>query len=90
MGSTAVSRRRGIWFGAGCGAGKSHLLGFMRELALERNFVVSLVPVSKETPMFDPARLFAAAIRAAEVPWRQRRRDDRGAVAAEARYQFVP
>ena len=40
----------------------------MRELALERNFVVSVVPVSKETPMFDPARLFAAAIRVAEVP----------------------
>ena len=55
-----------VW--GGFGAGKSHLLGFMRELALERNFVVSLVPVSKETPMFDPARLFAAAIRAAEVP----------------------
>jgi hypothetical protein len=50
------------------GAGKSHLLGYMRELALERNFVVSLVPVSKETPMFDPARMFAAAIRTAEVP----------------------
>src|SRR5271166_3878673 len=49
------------------GAGKSHLLGYMREVALERNFVVSLVPVSKETPMFDPARLFAAAIRTAEV-----------------------
>src|SRR5271157_3751853 len=55
-----------VW--GGFGAGKSHLLGFMRELALERNFVVSVVPVSKETPMFDPARLFAAAIRVAEVP----------------------
>lgn len=54
-----------IW--GGFGAGKSHLLGYMRELALERNFVVSLVPVSKETPMFDP-QLFAAAIRTAEVP----------------------
>ena len=55
-----------VW--GGFGAGKSHLLGYMRELALERNFVVSLVPVSKETPMFDAGRLFAAAIRAAEVP----------------------
>jgi hypothetical protein len=55
-----------VW--GGFGAGKSHLLGFMRELALERNFVVSLVPVSKETPLFDPARLFAAAIRTAEIP----------------------
>ena len=55
-----------VW--GGFGAGKSHLLGFMRELALQRNFVVSVVPVSKETPMFDPARVFAAAIRTAEVP----------------------
>lgn len=55
-----------IW--GGFGAGKSHLLGYMRELALERNFIVSLVPVSKETPMFDAGRLFAAAIRSAEVP----------------------
>jgi len=55
-----------VW--GGFGAGKSHLLGYMRELALQRNFVVSVVPVSKETPMFDPARLFAAAIRTAEVP----------------------
>jgi hypothetical protein len=58
----------GIMVWGGFGAGKSHLLGYMRELALERNFVVSLVPVSKETPMFDAGRLFAAAIRAAEVP----------------------
>ena len=55
-----------VW--GGFGAGKSHLLGYMRELALERNFVVSLVPVSKETTMFDPGRLLAAAIRVAEVP----------------------
>ncbi len=55
-----------VW--GGFGAGKSHLLGYMRELALERNFAVSVVPVSKETPLFDPARLFAAAIRTAEVP----------------------
>ena len=54
-----------VW--GGFGSGKSHLLGYMRELALQRNFVVSVVPVSKETPMFDPGRLFAAAVRAAEV-----------------------
>jgi hypothetical protein len=50
------------------GAGKSHFLGYLREIALQRNFVVSLVPISKETPLFDPERLFAAAIRGAEVP----------------------
>lgn len=50
------------------GAGKSHFLGYLREVALQRNFVVSLVPISKETPLFDPERLFAAAIRGGEVP----------------------
>src|SRR3546814_1104910 len=31
-------------------------------------FVVSLVPISKETPLFDPGKLYAAAIRNAVVP----------------------
>jgi hypothetical protein len=50
------------------GAGKSHQLGYLGELAHQEKFVVSLLPISKETPLFDPARLFAAAIRAAVVP----------------------
>lgn len=60
----------GIILAGGFGAGKSHLLGYMRELALQDNFIVSLVPVSKETPLFDPAKLYAAAIRNAVVPQR--------------------
>jgi hypothetical protein len=58
----------GIVIAGDFGAGKSHQLGYMRELAQQQNFVVSLVPISQETPLFDPARLFAAAIRAAAVP----------------------
>jgi hypothetical protein len=50
------------------GAGKSHQLGYLGELAQQENFIVSQVPISKETPLFDSARLFAAAIRAAAVP----------------------
>ena len=50
------------------GSGKSHQLGHLSELAHHEKFVVSLLPISKETPLFDPARLFAAAIRAAIVP----------------------
>jgi P-loop Domain of unknown function (DUF2791) len=50
------------------GAGKSHQLGYLAELARQQNFVVSLSPISKETPLFDPARLYAAAVRAAVVP----------------------
>lgn len=52
------------------GAGKSHELGYLAELAQRENFIVSLVPISKETPLFDPGRLFAAAMRVAIVPGR--------------------
>jgi hypothetical protein len=58
----------GIILSGGFGAGKSHQLGYLSELAHQQNFVFSLLPISKETPLFDPARLFAAAIRAAVVP----------------------
>jgi hypothetical protein len=58
----------GILLSGEFGAGKSHQLGYLAELALEKRFVTSLLPISKETPLFDPARLFAAAIRAAVVP----------------------
>jgi hypothetical protein len=50
------------------GAGKSHLLGYLAENALHQNFIVSQVAISKETPLFSPERLFAAAIRNAVVP----------------------
>jgi hypothetical protein len=52
----------------GFGTGKSHLLGYLAEQALKENFVVSVLPVSKETPLFDPQRMYAAAIRNAVVP----------------------
>ena len=58
----------GLLLAGAFGAGKSHQLGYFRELAQQENFVVSLVPISKEAPLFDPARLFAAAIRVAAVP----------------------
>ncbi len=58
----------GILLSGEFGAGKSHQLGYLAELALQERFATSLLPISKETPLFDPARLFAAAIRAAVVP----------------------
>jgi len=50
------------------GAGKSHQLGYFGLLAQQQNFIVSLIPISKETPLFDSSRLFHAALRAAVVP----------------------
>ena len=58
----------GLLFAGGFGAGKSHLLGFLREAALRRNFVVSTVSISKETPLSAPLAVFAAALRDTIVP----------------------
>ena len=52
----------------GFGTGKSHLLGYLAEQALKERFIVSIVPVSKETPLFNPQLMYAAAIRNAVVP----------------------
>jgi hypothetical protein len=50
------------------GAGKSHLLEYMQHLALERNFVCSKFVISKETPLYDVARVYQAAVRSAVAP----------------------
>ena len=52
----------------GFGSGKSHLLGGLSELAQNQNFIVSHVAISKETPLFNLERVFAAAVRNAIVP----------------------
>lgn len=52
------------------GTGKSHLLEYLQQIALEEHFVVSKVIISKETPMYDPVKLYRSAIRAATVPGR--------------------
>jgi hypothetical protein len=57
----------GVLFSGGFGTGKSHLLGYLREVALSRDFVVSVVSVSKETPLSIPGVMFAAAMRNATV-----------------------
>jgi bacteriophage exclusion system BrxC/D-like protein len=59
---------RPLVIAGGFGAGKSHLLGYLQELALSEGFIVSHVVVSKETPLFDPSKMLAAAMRNAIVP----------------------
>jgi hypothetical protein len=58
----------GLVIAGGFGTGKSHQLGCLGILGQQANFIVSIVAISKETPLFDPARMFAAAMRAAVVP----------------------
>lgn len=50
------------------GTGKSHLLGYLEQRALKDNFVVSRVVISKETPLFQPERVLAAALREGRIP----------------------
>jgi hypothetical protein len=73
----------GLGIAGGFGTGKSHLLGYLQEVALAQNFVVSRVVVSKETPLSDPARLFQAALREAVLP--ERNDDPMTAALAELR-----
>lgn len=68
---------RGLLVKGDFGTGKSHLLGYLEHLALEDNFVVSRVTISKETPLFKPEKVFASAVRDGKVP------DSRGAVLHE-------
>jgi len=55
----------GLLVAGGYGTGKSHLLGFLREEALRANCIVSWVTISKETPLSQPAAVYAAALRGA-------------------------
>ncbi len=64
----AARHPAGLLIGGGFGSGKSHLLEHLAQLALDAGFVVSRVVVSKETPLYDPAKVFRAAAATAVVP----------------------
>ena len=58
----------GMGIAGGFGTGKSHLLGYLAEVARQQGFVVSRVVVSKETPLSHPGHVLAAALRDAALP----------------------
>jgi len=70
--TAAEGRPGGLLIGGGFGTGKSHLLEHLARLALDAGFTVSRVVISKETPLFDPAKVFAAAVESAVFPDRPR------------------
>ena len=59
---------RGLLLAGGFGAGKSHLLDYFEHAAVAENFVCSRVVISKETQLFDPAKMFISAIEGTVVP----------------------
>lgn len=58
----------GLGLAGGFGTGKSHLLGYLAEVARQQGFVVSRVVISKETPLSHPGHVLAAALRDAALP----------------------
>ena len=58
----------GLLVKGGFGTGKSHLLKYLQVKAISENFVCSHIVISKETPMFNPAKVYRAAIEAARGP----------------------
>lgn len=62
-------KTEGMMVAGDFGTGKSHLLEYLMHLALEENFVCSKIVISKETPLFDPSKLYRAAMDTAIVPY---------------------
>ncbi len=50
------------------GTGKSHLLSYLEHQALKKGFVCSRVAISKETPLYDQAKVFTSAIDNGRIP----------------------
>ena len=59
---------RGMVIEGEFGSGKSHVLEYLQNLALEANFICSRIVISKETPLYHPVRLFYSAIESAVIP----------------------
>ncbi len=55
------------------GAGKSHLLTYLEHQALSQGFVCSRVAISKETPLYDLAKVFKSAVESGRMPKRNGR-----------------
>ena len=64
----APDGHHGMLLSGDFGSGKSHVLAHFQELALARGFVCSKVAVSKETPLYDLGKVFAAAVESALMP----------------------
>ena len=68
LGFSRGAGTQGLLVAGDFGSGKSHLLEYFQHIALENNFVCSKVVVSKETPLYGPSKVYAAAVQAAKVP----------------------
>jgi hypothetical protein len=68
--ATAGRPTSGVLLAGDFGAGKSHLLEHLQHIALDEGMLCSRVVISKETPLYDLARVFRAAVESLVVPGR--------------------
>jgi len=59
---------RSLVVSGGFGSGKSHLLEYLRHVALEQGCVCSHLVISKETPLYDSLKLARSAAESAALP----------------------
>ncbi len=59
---------RGMIVEGGFGTGKSHVLAYLQHLALQQHCICSQVVISKETPVYNPLKVFLAAMESAVMP----------------------
>ncbi len=64
------SNAQGMMVSGDFGTGKSHLLAHLENQALSRGFVCSTVAISKETPLYDLAKVFKSAMDNGRMPGR--------------------
>jgi len=65
---TEGTTTKGILLDGGFGTGKSHVLEYLQELALGKNFACSRIVISKETPLYSLVKIYRAAIETAMFP----------------------
>lgn len=66
--SSGLAAAPGLLIKGDFGTGKSHLLEYFEHLALNKNFVCSRVVISKETPLYNPDKMFRAAVENGVAP----------------------
>ncbi len=59
---------RGMIVEGGFGTGKSHVLAYLQHLALQQQCICSQVIISKETPVYNPLKVFLSAMESAVMP----------------------
>ena len=68
QGAGEAERSYGMLISGDFGSGKSHLLSYLEDVALDKGFVCSRVSISKETPLFDLSKVFKSAMLHARMP----------------------